>query len=801
MNLWKELLPAVLLVAPAAARAENPLSEALPADTSRVQDVEAAVVVAQPKEHALLRRQAVSASVFGGRELAARGVEAVKDISAFAPNLYMPDYGSRLTSAVYVRGVGSRSGSPAVGLYVDGVPFADKSAYDFDFLDVARVDVLRGPQGTLYGRGAMGGVLRVFTADPLTTHGTTVRLGATTRETGRHAAVSTFLHPSETFGLSLGAFAKGAEGFRHNTTTGRHADGSDVAGGHLRAAWKPSTRFRIDYTAAYQYSDEESNPYVYEGPAEGDDDAYPELRGQISQNRQSHYRRSLFTTGLTTTYTAPRVTLTSITAYQWLRDRLYMDQDYLRTDLFSLEQRQRMQSISEELSLKGGRGRWVWTWGAFFQYDHKHTRVPVDFYADGVAYLNTLFADVLPGFVGLSFTDNRLPFRATLRATGTNAAAFHESTLKDLFTPGLSLTLGLRLDYDRHALRLNSPATAYPYTFTLRMPAFGLNLAEPLSADAAFGGHNSRSDWQLLPKVALQYDFGRTGTAYFTVSRGYRPGGYNLENYSDLSQSLLRRNIMAQVRDYSAAAIGSLPLPEAAKQAALGGMTGTLEALMPQAPDVADLAYEPEYTWSHELGTHLTLLDGALQVDAAAFVLATHNLQISQFAPSGMGRVVVNAGKSRTWGCEAQVRAALLANRLSLTASYGLARSIFTRYSLGKDADYSGNHVPYAPTHTAALAADFRQPLSHGFVRAVRLSASLVGAGKIFWDEANTFSQPFSAQLAARLGVELPHVDVTLWAKNLTCASYKTFAFDTMGRRFAQYGDPFHLGLDVALRF
>ena len=107
-----------------------------PSDTARTYTLDEALVTRSPKEHMPLMRQPQSASTFMDESLARRGVNAPKDLSALAPNLYMPTYGSRLTSAVYVRGVGSRSGSPAVGLYVDNIPYADKSMYDLELSDV-----------------------------------------------------------------------------------------------------------------------------------------------------------------------------------------------------------------------------------------------------------------------------------------------------------------------------------------------------------------------------------------------------------------------------------------------------------------------------------------------------------------------------------------------------------------------------------------------------------------------------------------------------------------------------------------
>ena len=191
-------------------------------DTLKNFDIEEAVVVASPKETKQLRKQPLSVSLFDASSLKHRNVSAVKDLSAYAPNFFMPDYGSRLTSACYIRGIGSRINTPAVGLYVDNVPYADKSAYDFSFQGIERVDVLRGPQGTLYGRNTMGGLLRIFTASPITHHGTDVSAGIgtgwkTSKTMLRNASFTTYLHPAERMGLSVGGYYEGKDGFFTNT--------------------------------------------------------------------------------------------------------------------------------------------------------------------------------------------------------------------------------------------------------------------------------------------------------------------------------------------------------------------------------------------------------------------------------------------------------------------------------------------------------------------------------------------------------------------------------------------------------
>ena len=128
----------------------------LPKDTTKVIDIEEVVVIASPKETGKLRELPTAVSLLSQKDMQANQITTLKNVSSLVPNFFMPDYGSRLTSAIYIRGIGSRINTPAVGLYVDNIPYIDKSAFDFNFYDIERIDILRGPQGTLYGRNTMG---------------------------------------------------------------------------------------------------------------------------------------------------------------------------------------------------------------------------------------------------------------------------------------------------------------------------------------------------------------------------------------------------------------------------------------------------------------------------------------------------------------------------------------------------------------------------------------------------------------------------------------------------------------------
>ncbi|WP_414483034.1 TonB-dependent receptor plug domain-containing protein, partial [Selenomonas sp.] len=96
----------------------------------------------------------------------------MRELSGFVPSFVMPQYGSRYTSSMYIRGIGSRINSPAVGVYVNDIPILNKSALNFHTYDLNRVDVLHGPQGTLYGMNTEGGLVRLYYRDPFLYQGT-----------------------------------------------------------------------------------------------------------------------------------------------------------------------------------------------------------------------------------------------------------------------------------------------------------------------------------------------------------------------------------------------------------------------------------------------------------------------------------------------------------------------------------------------------------------------------------------------------------------------------------------------------
>ena len=196
-------------------------------------DVEEITVIAAPKENRKLREQPAAVTLLSQQDMQNAQVNSIKNLTSVVPNMFIPDYGSRLTSAVYIRGIGSRINTPSVGLYVDNIPYIDKSAFDFSYADVERIDVLRGPQGTLYGRNAMGGLIKVHTKSPFSYQGTDFRMGAGTYNayntslTHYHPPFGTVrLFPPEVLRLSRRILPQHGEGRESGQRGNRQVDAS-----------------------------------------------------------------------------------------------------------------------------------------------------------------------------------------------------------------------------------------------------------------------------------------------------------------------------------------------------------------------------------------------------------------------------------------------------------------------------------------------------------------------------------------------------------------------------------------------
>mgnify|MGYP002512513540 CR=1 FL=1 len=177
---------------------------------------------------------------------------------------------------------------------------------------------------------------------------------------------------------------------------------------------------------------------------------------------------------------------------------------------------------------------------------------------------------------------------------------------------------------------------------------------------------------------------------------------------------------------------------------------------MPQfeRASIEHLVYKPERSWNYELGAHISLFDHTLQADGAIYMMNVSEQQVARFTPSGLGRMMTNAGESRSYGAELSLHTRPI-EPLNIIASYGYTHATFTHYDAGEEEDYSGFRIPFVPKHTAALCASYTIGVRHHpWISSVTLGADATATGKIYWNESNTMMQPFYATLGASASID-----------------------------------------------
>jgi outer membrane receptor protein involved in Fe transport len=435
-----------------------------------------------------LADQAISVTGITSRELEIREISSVKELTSRIPNFFMPDYGSKLTSPVYVRGIGSRINSPAVALYVDNIPFFEKSSFDFELVDVSRIEVLRGPQGTLYGRNTMGGVINIFTKTPGNIRETRFKLTG-----GNYGSYRTHISHNQpiTEGLHVnfaGSFNT-LDGYYLNEFTNSKVDDTQGYAGRIKLSHKTQSNFTGEYTFSFDHSYQGGYPYAIYNDIDQNASA-------ISYDNYSFYDRNMFSANALLMYNANAFDITSISSFQYLDDFQDIDQDFTSSSLFVVTQDQLQQMISQEIIAKStGLNRKVdWLIGAFGFIQPFDKLVDVTYGEDGIAAYN------LPGSTTLLKNyDHRI----------SGAAIYQQTTFNNLFTNGLSFTIGIRVDAETASL---------DYTHDRIVMENGTRLDE---------FDNRLNFFNVLPKATLSYEFSTKNMIYASVAKGYNSGGFN----------------------------------------------------------------------------------------------------------------------------------------------------------------------------------------------------------------------------------------------------------------------------------
>ncbi|MEI6562671.1 MAG: TonB-dependent receptor [bacterium] len=467
------------------------LSGAIPGAGAQTSEVQTVVVTAR-KWVEPLQSVPGAVTIQSAEGIKSAGVKDLRDAARYVPNLTLGDFTVRRLTFPYLRGIGSGRNSAAVTTILDGVPQLSYATANQECLDVERIEFLRGPQGSLYGRNTLGGAINIVPHLPTREPLTSVSLAG-----GDHALLDARVStegpvgPVNTAG-SLSAGYSTRDGFTKNDITGNRLDSRESFFGRAQVLWpeEGAWSYRLSVT----------------GEADRDGDYalgdLASLRARpyhVAHDYEGRSERDLSQPVFTATRQGGEVDLTSITAFQWWRSHDRTDLDATPADLIRRDNEENQQAWIQDVRLasadaapvKLGDGlalRWLLGTMAYHS-----------------AYQQRAFNDYRPGAVAML----GLPLAyqqhddADLNDTGVSLYGQGVLTVDERLELGLSL----RDDYEHRSADLRQ------YANPAFMPGAGADAEQDYN--------------QFSPRASLGYRLTSEVLPYVQVSKGYKAGGFN----------------------------------------------------------------------------------------------------------------------------------------------------------------------------------------------------------------------------------------------------------------------------------
>src|SRR5579859_959302 len=445
-----------------------------------------------------LKDTPVAVSAFSEDQLLTQGAQSITDLTYLTPSTSMfTGRGSNSTLTAYVRGIGQQDptwgSEPGVGLYVDDVYYARPQASVLDIYNVSQIEVLRGPQGTLYGRNTIGGAVKYVTAD--LSDKPTADARVTFGSYNEHDFVGSFSAPiSDKIRIGAAIADYNHDGWGKNLTTGAQIDNRDMVAGRVSVEVLPTDNVTVKINADRTMDMSNANPghkEVTYGTTPLTSSDYDSYAGMSSRNYVMDEGVSM-----TATWTIdPQWTLKSISAYRQGNTKTNIDFDGLAKDYLGVPGFYSDNQKSEEVQAQytGGRLRGVM----------------------GVFYMNSNAAgDFDEQLANLGLTDYLQGHVLTNSWAGYGDGSFD-------ITDQLTLSAGGRYSYDEKTGQVYNA-----FFVGLASPAFGGAAQNPLLVNTNYTNHKSWGDF--TPRVSLSYKFTPDITSYVSFAEGFRSGGFDI---------------------------------------------------------------------------------------------------------------------------------------------------------------------------------------------------------------------------------------------------------------------------------
>ncbi len=660
-----------------------------------------AVTVTADKKEELLQNVPVSVTAISAKQVDAFRLWDIKDITAIVPNLYSGNSGDG-RNVTSIRGITTTSYDPAVATYIDGVNQFSLDTYIPELSDIERIEVLRGPQGTLFGRNAMGGVINIITKQPTNAmHGfAEVDLGNYAQQRYSAGFRAPLINNVLFMGVS-GAYNK-RDGYYTNDFNNSSYDRQHGFTGNYYLKYLPGANWSLTANLKQQDNRNWGAFPLVTGVAQAFSNPY-----HLDQNAIGEMIDNTLDASLAVKHTGASVDFNSQTSWQH-NYRYYnpsVDGDFSSADAVTIINNyghawNNVQVFTQELRLSSADSRvspFSWTGGAYFFHQYEPNKQATHYGADAA-----LVGSPETDFSSIDVT----------RAKNTGVAGYGQMNYS--VTRKFELIAGLRYDYEHR----------YLYVEGLYQPDGQASIVTTPDTAAAlhFGA--------VSPKVGVRYIIGNHNMLFATYNRGYRPGGL-----TQLSAD-------------------------------------------PTQPPL--YPYQPEYSNNIEAGLKNNWFDHKLQLNVTAFLSHVNDAQVPTLILPSAITVTRNTGKLISKGAELEA-AANPVKGLQLDYSFGYTDAHYQSLNLaenGEAIDLAGKRQIFTPDATSMLAPQYSILLN------ARSAVRLIIRGEWFWlgrqyfDLENTISQSPYSKINARAGISAKHLELFVWARNLTAAKYIEYAYD-----------------------
>ncbi len=731
------------------------------------------ITVTARKINESLQDVPVAVSAFTAADLTARGVNSLEEIASYTPNVefFASGISGKNSGQAYIRGVGQfdylLSTDPGVGVYVDGVYLARSLGNLLDLVDIERVEILRGPQGTLYGKNTIGGAINVITRKPGDEFEANVeiRTGSYDRIDARVNVSGPIIADKLAGKLAIGT--KNAGGFGERPLVGDRAGDEESNAIQGMLDWTPADNFNVVFSADYtrvnetfsQHHTEEINtaaPLVgiygaLAGPLAGlhgvplpvYDTSWITGDAYVDQSTGSNFNdQEIWGIANTITWEVAGLTLKSITSYREMDVSFGTDPDGSPAVIIDEVDVNTQNQVSQELQISGlsFNDRLNWVAGLYYLYEDAESTQNVRTYEGIFQAFEALPGPIFPLAPGLvcpaappapcaGGAGN--PVNIALDIGRFSTLAQKTESLAVYGQGSFALSDKLNLIY---GIRYTDEKKDFTYSATL------LQSGVPQVPLTTVG--DSWTD--VSHRIGIDYQWTDDLMSYFSAAKGFKSGGFN-------------------GRGRSANAIQS---------------------------------YEPEEMWTYEIGFKSEWLERRLRLNGAAFYNDYTDLQFTLSAADANGAQVIivgNAGTAEVKGFELELQAVPV-EQFNVTASVGFLDAKYTEVDPGVGISVD-NKLIGSPKWTAAIGGEYTIPVTDLGSLGLRIDYS--HRSKVYFDAVNTETGAQGGYGLLNFRATFTNVDekwsLTAGVTNMTDEVYKVMGIgvrDSLGFVSSIYGRP-----------